>query len=165
MAKDKKVAKVITDGAVVTNRKARHDYTVLDVYEAGISLLGTEVKSLRMARASIVDAFATVDGHEVFLRGLHIGEYEMGSWTNHAPRRVRKLLLHKREIEKLQHRVHDSGISLVPLSLYFKDGKVKVELAVVQGKKSHDKRHDLAERDSRREMERAAGRYAKGRYA
>jgi len=146
---------------IASNRKARHDYTVLDTYEAGVVLMGTEVKSLRLGRASLVDAFATVDDGEVWLRNLHIPEYVQGTWTNHTPRRTRKLLLHRKEIERLIGKTKESGLSLVPLSMYFKDGKVKVELALAKGKKSYDKRQDLAKRDAEREISRAAGRAAK----
>ena len=146
---------------IVSNRKARHDYAILDTYEAGIALMGTEVKSLREGRASLVDAFATVDDGEVWLRNLHIPEYVMGTWTNHTPRRTRKLLLHKGEILRLIGKTKESGLSLVPLSMYFKDGKVKVELALARGKKSYDKRQALAKRDADREISRAAGRAAK----
>ncbi|KAA2262838.1 SsrA-binding protein SmpB [Solihabitans fulvus] len=149
---------------IASNRKARHDYTILDTYEAGVALVGTEVKSLRLGRASLVDAFATVDDGEVWLRSLHIAEYELGTWTNHAPRRNRKLLLHRAEIEKLIGKTREGGLSLVPLSMYFKDGKVKVELALAKGKKSYDKRQTLAKRDADREITRAAGRAAKGRH-
>jgi SsrA-binding protein len=149
---------------IVSNRKARHDYAILDTFEAGIALVGTEVKSLREGRASLTDAFATVDNGEVWLRNVHIPEYVQGTWTNHTPRRTRKLLLHKREILRLIGKSKESGLSLVPLSMYFKDGKVKVELALAKGKKSYDKRQDLAKRDAQREIVRAAGRAAKGRY-
>lgn len=149
--------------AIATNRRARHHYAVLDTVEAGVALVGTEVKSLRLGRASLVDSFATIDDGEVWLRGLHIGEYVLGTWTNHAPRRVRKLLLHRREIDKLDQRVRESGLSLVPLSMYFVDGRVKVELGLVRGKKTWDKRHDLATRDANREIERAFSRHIKGR--
>ena len=149
---------------IASNRKARHEYTILDTYEAGISLVGTEVKSLRLGRASLTDAFATVDGGEVWLRNLHIPEYVQGTWTNHTPRRTRKLLLHKGEILRLIGKTKEGGLALVPLSMYFKDGKVKVELALAKGKKSYDKRQDLAKRDAQREIERAAGRAAKGKW-
>jgi SsrA-binding protein len=149
--------------AIATNRKARHDYSIVDTYECGVVLMGTEVKSLRAGRASLVDAFATVDDGEVWLRGLHITEYEMGTWTNHEPRRNRKLLLHKAEILKLIGKTKESGLSLVPLSMYFKDGKVKVELALAKGKKTWDKRQALAKRDAERETNREFGRWAKGR--
>ncbi|MBM7772212.1 SsrA-binding protein [Actinokineospora baliensis] len=149
--------------AIVTNRKARHDYSIIDTYEAGVVLVGTEVKSLREGRASIVDAFATVDDGEVFLRNLFIPEYLQGTWTNHEPRRTRKLLLHRAEISKLIGKIKESGVSLVPLSMYFADGKVKVELALAKGKKAYDKRQDLAKRDANREIAKAVGRRAKGR--
>jgi len=147
---------------IVSNRKARHDYAILDTYEAGIMLQGTEVKSLRLGRASLVDAFATVDDGEIFLRNLHIPEYTQGSWTNHEPRRTRKLLLHKSEIERLIGKTREGGLTLVPLRMYFSDGKVKVELALARGKKSYDKRQDMAKRDAQREITRAVGRRAKG---
>jgi SsrA-binding protein len=147
--------------AIASNRKARHDYEILDTYEAGIVLVGTEVKSLRLGRASLVDSFATVDDGEVWLRGLHVAEYEQGTWTNHEPRRRRKLLLHRNEILKLIGKTKESGLSLVPLSMYFKDGKVKVELALAKGKRSYDKRQTLAKRDADREITRAVGRARK----
>jgi SsrA-binding protein len=148
---------------IASNRKARHDYTVLDTFEAGIVLTGTEVKSLRAGRASLVESYASVDEGEVWLRNVHIPEYTQGTWTNHAPRRSRKLLLHRKEILRLIGKTKESGLSLVPLSLYFKDGKVKVELALARGKKAHDKRQDIAKRDARREMAKAAGRAMKGK--
>jgi SsrA-binding protein len=147
---------------IASNRKARHDYTILDTYEAGIMLQGTEVKSLRLGRASLVDAFATVDDGEVFLRNVHIPEYTQGSWTNHEARRTRKLLLHRSEIERLIGKTREGGLTLVPLRLYFSDGKVKVELALAKGKKAYDKRNDLAKRDAQREIRRVMGRRAKG---
>jgi SsrA-binding protein len=147
---------------IASNRKARHDYAILDTYEAGIMLLGTEVKSLRLGRASLIDAFATVDDGEVFLRNLHIPEYTQGSWTNHEARRTRKLLLHRSEIERLIGKTREGGLTLVPLRMYFSDGKVKVELALARGKRVHDKRQDLAKRDAQREIARAVGRRAKG---
>ncbi|MCP2167911.1 SsrA-binding protein SmpB [Goodfellowiella coeruleoviolacea] len=149
---------------IVSNRRARHDYTILDTYEAGVALVGTEVKSLRAGRASLADAFATVDDGEVWLRGLHIPEYERGTWTNHEPRRTRKLLLHRKEILRLIGKTRESGLSLVPLSMYFKDGKVKVEIALAKGKKAYDKRQALARRDADREMAKVRGRALKGRY-
>ncbi|GAA4559570.1 SsrA-binding protein SmpB [Pseudonocardia xishanensis] len=148
---------------IAQNRRARHDYAVLEEFEAGVALMGTEVKSLRLGRASIVDAFATVDDGEVWLRGLHIPEYTHGSWTNHEPRRTRKLLLHKWEIERLIGKIREGGLTLVPMSLYFSDGKVKCELALAKGKKSYDKRQDLAKKDAERDIRRAFGRAAKGR--
>ena len=144
--------------AIATNRKARHNYSILDVYEAGIALVGTEVKSLRDGKAS----FATVDNGEIWLRGLHIPEYTQGSWTNHAPRRNRKLLLHKREIERLVGKTKEGSLTLVPLSMYFSDGKVKVELALAKGKQDFDKRQDLARRTAEREVTRELGRRIKG---
>jgi SsrA-binding protein len=147
---------------IAQNRKARHDYAVLDTYEAGVMLTGTEVKSLRLGRASLVDGFATIDDGEVFLRNVHIPEYEQGSWTNHEPRRVRKLLLHRAEIERLIGKTKESGLTLVPLSIYFSKGKVKVELALARGKRSYDKRQDLARKDADREVQRALGRRSKG---
>lgn len=147
---------------IATNRRARHNYTILDIYEAGIALVGTEVKSLREGKASLVDAFATVDDGEVWLRGLHIPEFSHGSWTNHAPRRTRKLLLHRREIERLVGKAREGNQTLVPLSMYFSDGKVKVELALAKGKQDYDKRQDLARRTAEREVTRELGRRVKG---
>ncbi|HTK67902.1 MAG TPA: SsrA-binding protein SmpB [Pseudonocardia sp.] len=147
---------------VVSNRKARHDYTILDTYEAGMVLMGTEVKSLRLGRASLTDAFASVEDGEVFLRNMYIPEYTMGSWTNHEPRRTRKLLLHRGEIERLIGKTREGGLTLVPLRVYFSGGKVKVEIALAQGKKSYDKRQALAKRDAQREVARTIGRRAKG---
>jgi SsrA-binding protein len=148
--------------AIATNRKARHNYTILDVFEAGLILVGTEVKSLRDGKASLVDAFATVDDGEIWLRGLHIPEYTQGSWTNHAPRRTRKLLLHRSEIERLIGKTREGSLTLVPLSMYFENGYVKVELALAKGKQAHDKRQDLAKRDMEREVTRELGRRVKG---
>jgi len=147
---------------IASNRKARHDYSVLDTYEAGVVLMGTEVKALREGRASLVDGFATIDDGEVWLQGVHIAEYAQGTWTNHAPRRKRKLLLHKAEIERLELRVKEGGLTLVPLQLYFSGSHVKVELALARGKRSYDKRQDLAKRDAQREIARALGRRVKG---
>ncbi|MBJ7341369.1 SsrA-binding protein SmpB [Mycolicibacterium sp.] len=147
---------------VATNRKARHNYSILETFEAGVALMGTEVKSLREGQASLADSFATVDDGEVWLRNLHIPEYHHGSWTNHAPRRNRKLLLHRTQIDNLIGRIRDGNLSLVPLSLYFTEGKVKVELALARGKQAHDKRQDLARRDADREVIRELGRRSKG---
>jgi SsrA-binding protein len=147
---------------VASNRKARHDYAILDVFEAGIALTGTEVKSLRAGRASLVDAFAQEKDGEIFLYGMHVPEYAQGTWTNHEPRRTRKLLLTRHEITRLIGKLKESGLTLVPLSLYFSDGWAKVELGLARGKKSYDKRQDLAKRDANREIARAAGRRAKG---
>ena len=148
---------------VASNRKARHDYTILDTYEAGVALTGTEVKSLRAGRASLIDAFAQISDGEAWLHGAHIPEYTHGNWTNHAPRRVRKLLLHRGEIDKLAGKIKEGGLTLVPLSLYFKDGKAKVEIALARGKKAYDKRQTLAERDAARDIAKAMGRHLKGR--
>jgi SsrA-binding protein len=147
---------------VASNRKARHDYAILDTYEAGLVLMGTEVKSLREGRASLVDGFALIENGEVFLHGVHIPEYTQGTWTNHAARRVRKLLLNRSEIERLIGKTREGGLTLVPLQLYFLDGRAKVEIALARGKKSYDKRQDLAERDANREITRAIGRRRKG---
>jgi SsrA-binding protein len=148
---------------IAQNRKARHDYTILDTYEAGLALTGTEVKSLRAGRASLVDGYATIKDGEVWLQGVHIPEYTQGTWTNHEPRRVRKLLLHREEINRLIGKIRESGLTLVPLQLYFRDGKVKIELALARGKRSYDKRQDMARRDAEREISRATGRRIKGR--
>ena len=147
---------------VAANKKARHDYFIEQTLEAGIVLSGTEVKSLRAGRASLVDGWATVSNNEIWLHGVHIPEYTQGTWTNHAPRRVRKLLLNRNEIDRLIRQTKEGGITLVPLSLYFKDGYAKVELALAKGKKSYDKRQTLAERDANRETARAMGRRNKG---
>jgi SsrA-binding protein len=140
---------------VATNRKARHDYHIEDVYEAGIVLTGTEVKSLRAGRASLVDGYATVERGEAWLENVHIPEYTQGTWTNHSTRRRRKLLLNRVEIDKLTGKIKESGFTLVPLSLYFKDGKAKVEIALAKGKKDYDKRHSLKEAQDKREAARA----------
>ncbi len=163
MAK-KAAAKPRGDGKqiVATNRKARHNFSIVEVYEAGVALVGTEVKSLREGHASLADAFATVDDGEVWLRNLHIPEYHHGSWTNHAPRRNRKLLLHRSQIDTLVGKLRDGNYTLVPLSLYFAGGKVKVEVALARGKQAHDKRQDLARRDAQREVVRELGRRVKG---
>ncbi|MCN0154153.1 SsrA-binding protein SmpB [Salinispora arenicola] len=147
---------------VASNRKARHDYSILDTYEAGMALTGTEVKSLRAGRASLVDAFAQERNGELYLHGMHIPEYVQGTWTNHEPRRTRKLLLNRTEIDRLIGKTRESGLTLVPLQVYFSDGWAKVEIGVAKGKKAYDKRQDLAKRDAQREMARAAGRRSKG---
>ena len=148
---------------VAQNKKARHDYELMDTYECGIVLTGTEVKSLRQGRCSLVDAYASVQDGEVWLIGAHIPEYTEGTWNNHAPRRTRKLLLHKLEIVKLIGKTKESGHALIPLSLYFKDGRAKVEIALAKGRKAHDKRQALAERQATREMQVEMGRAMKGR--
>jgi SsrA-binding protein len=140
---------------VARNRRARHDYHIEDVVEAGLVLTGTEVKSLRAGRASLTDGFGQITGGEVWLLGVHIPEYTHGTWTNHEPRRPRKLLLHRKEIDRLASKTAERGLTLIPLSLYFSNGKAKVELAVARGKRTYDKRQDLAQRDAAREIERA----------
>ena len=148
---------------IASNRKARHNYAVLEVFECGVVLTGTEVKSLREGAASMADAFATVDDGEIWLRNLHIAEYHHGTWTNHAPRRNRKLLLHRRQIDMLMGKIRDGNLTLVPLSMYFLDGKVKVELALARGKQAYDKRQDIARRDAQRDVIRELGRRTKGK--
>ncbi|MET3567253.1 SsrA-binding protein [Leifsonia sp. 98AMF] len=140
---------------VATNRRARHDYTIEDTFEAGLVLTGTEVKSLRMGRASLVDGYAFVDGGEAWLDAVHIPEYADGTWNNHAPRRKRKLLLHKAQILKIENKVKQGGYTIVPLSIYFNDGRAKVEIAVAKGKREYDKRQALRERQDQREAQRA----------
>lgn len=140
---------------VASNRKARHDYAIEDTVEAGVMLTGTEVKSLRAGRASLVDGYAVVIDGEMFLQNVHIPEYTQGTWTNHPARRTRKLLLHRAQIDKIDQRVREQGLTLVPLSLYFKDGRAKVELAVARGKRTYDKRQSLRERQDKRDVERA----------
>jgi SsrA-binding protein len=147
---------------VAQNKKARHDYHIEDTYEAGMVLQGTEVKSLRLGRASLVDGFVDIDGHEAWLHGVHIPEYTQGTWTNHPARRKRKLLLNRVEIDKIERRVNEKGLTVIPLALYFVDGRAKVEIGLAKGKKSWDKRHSLAERQATREVEQAIGRRAKG---
>ncbi|MEV0005473.1 SsrA-binding protein SmpB [Micromonospora sp. NPDC050980] len=148
---------------IASNKRARHDYDVLKTYEAGIVLAGTEVKSLREGRVSLVDAFAQERDGEIWLYGLHIAEYGFGTWTNHAPRRTRKLLLHRVEIARILEKLRDGGVTLVPLSIYFADGWAKVELGLARGRRSYDKRQALAERDAKREIAREMGRRLKGR--
>ncbi len=148
---------------VASNRKARHDYFVLDVVEAGLVLRGSEVKSLRAGQVQINDAYARVRNGEVWLEAMHIAPYQFATGTAaHVPDGPRKLLLHHNEIVRLEHRVNTERLALVPLSLYFLDGRAKVELALVQGKRKGDKRHSLAEKDAKREMERSLGRQRKG---
>jgi len=140
---------------IARNKKARHEYFIEDTWEAGIVLTGTEVKSLREGRASLVDGFAQIRDGELWMYNVHIPEYNQGTWNNHAPRRLRKLLLHKAEIQKLIGKTKESGLTLIPLELYFKDGKAKVELGLARGKKDYDKRQTLLERTMKREAERA----------
>ena len=147
---------------IAQNKKARHDYAIEDTYEAGLVLQGTEVKSRRMGRASLVDGFVDLDRGEAWLHGVHIPEYSQGTWTNHSARRKRKLLLHREEIDKIERRVNEKGLTVVPLALYFKDGRAKVEIALARGKKSWDKRQSIAERTAKREVEVEVGRRLKG---
>ena len=147
---------------IAQNRKARHDFTIEDTFEAGLVLVGTEVKSLRAGRASLVDGYALVESGEIWLRGVNIPEYNEGSWTNHAPTRARKLLLNRQEITKIENKLKESGLTLIPLSMYFLDGRAKVEIAVARGRKNYDKRHAIAEKDAKREAQRATGRRDKG---
>jgi SsrA-binding protein len=152
------VAAVQDKKIIARNRRARHDYHIEDTVEAGLMLTGTEVKSLRAGRASLTDGFGQVSDDEMWLHNVHIPVYEQGTWTNHEPRRIRKLLLHRKEIDRLATATRERGLTLVPLSLYFKDGRAKVELALARGKRTYDKRHDLAERDAAREVDRALRR-------
>lgn len=143
---------------IAQNKKARHDYLIEDTYEAGMVLTGTEVKSLRLGRASLVDGFAQIDGNEIWLHNVHIPEYSQGTWTNHAAKRRRKLLLHRVEIDKLRVKTQETGHTIIPLALYFKDGRAKVEIALAKGKKLYDKRQTLREKQDRRESDRAISR-------
>jgi SsrA-binding protein len=145
----------VADKLIADNRKARHDYQLLDRLEAGIVLTGTEVKSLRAGRVSLQQAYADVRGEEVWLVGAHIDEYEQGNVQNHEPARDRKLLLHRKEIASLIGKVRERGLTLVPTRMYWKNGRVKVELALARGKEQRDKRRDIAKRDAERQMERA----------
>ena len=139
---------------ITVNRKARHEYSILQTLEAGIVLVGTEVKSLRQGKANLVDSYAKINNGEVWLVNLHISEYVQGNINNHDPKRERKLLLNKSEIRKLSVKTKEKGLTLVPLRLYFKSGKVKVEIAVAKGKKVYDKRKDIAKKDFQRDQER-----------
>ncbi|MFC5801611.1 SsrA-binding protein SmpB [Streptomyces formicae] len=140
---------------IAQNKKARHDYHILDTYECGLVLMGTEVKSLRQGRASLADGFVQIDGHEAWLHNVHVPEYSQGTWTNHSARRKRKLLMHRAEIDKLESKSQETGHTIVPLALYFKDGRAKVEIALARGKKEYDKRQTLREKQDRRETDRA----------
>jgi SsrA-binding protein len=140
---------------IAQNKKARHDYLIIDTYECGLVLTGTEVKSLRQGRASLVDGFVQIDGHEAWLHHVHVPEYTQGTWTNHTARRKRKLLMHRAEIDKLESKSQESGHTIVPLALYFKDGRAKVEIALAKGKKEYDKRQTLREKQDLRETNRA----------
>ena len=147
---------------IAQNRKARHDYHIDDTLEAGLVLQGTEVKSLRAGRATLVDGFGEIHNGEAFLHGVHIPEYTEGTWTNHEPRRVRKMLLNRTEIDKWERKVNERGYTIVPLALYFKDGRAKVEIALARGKKTYDKRQSLAAKQADREKQQALGRRLKG---
>ena len=147
---------------IAQNRKARHDYTIEDTYEAGLVLVGTEVKSLRAGRASLVDGYALVEDVEIWLRGVNIPVYDEGSWTNHVPTRPRKLLLNRNEISKISNKMKESGLTIIPLSLYFSDGKAKVEIGIAKGRKNYDKRQAIAAKDAKREAAVATGRRNKG---
>ncbi|MFJ3977700.1 SsrA-binding protein SmpB [Streptomyces sp. NPDC090021] len=139
---------------IAQNKKARHDYAILDTYECGLVLTGTEVKSLRQGRASLVDGFVSVESGEAWLYNVHVPEYSQGTWTNHSARRKRKLLMHREEIDKLERKADESGHTIVPLSLYFKDGRAKVEIALARGKKEYDKRQTMREKQDTRETNR-----------
>src|ERR1044072_7132505 len=147
---------------IAQNKKARHDYHIEDTYEAGLVLQGTEVKSLRQGRASLVDGFVDIEGHEAWLHGGHIPEYSQGTWTNHSARRKRKLLLNRDELDKIERKVSEKGFTIVPVALYAKDGRPRVEIALAKGKKTWDKRQSLAARQADREKEQALGRRLKG---
>ena len=147
---------------IATNRRARHNYFIEETYEAGISLLGSEVKTLRGGKASLQDAYAMIKGNEIFLLGVHIPPYPQASMQNHDPTRMRKLLLHKDEIRRLIGKMNEKGLTLVPLRLYFKGNKVKAELALAKGKKAYDKRQSIAEREAKREMARRVGSRKRG---
>ncbi|MCJ0872291.1 SsrA-binding protein SmpB [Streptomyces sp. AP-93] len=139
---------------IAQNKKARHDYTIIDTYECGLVLTGTEVKSLRQGRASLVDGFVSVESGEAWLYNVHVPEYSQGTWTNHSARRKRKLLLHREEIDKLDSKTGETGNTIVPLALYFKDGRAKIEIALAKGKKEYDKRQALREKQDTRETNR-----------
>ncbi|MFH8790814.1 SsrA-binding protein SmpB [Streptomyces roseoverticillatus] len=140
---------------VAQNKKARYDYHILDTYECGMVLTGTEVKSLRQGRSSLADGFVQIDGGEAWLHNAHIPEYTQGTWTNHSARRKRKLLMHRAEIDKLDSKSQETGHTIVPLAIYFKEGRAKVEIALAKGKKEYDKRQTLREKQDTRESNRA----------
>lgn len=143
---------------IASNRKAKHDYFLEDQYEAGIALRGTEIKSVRARQVSLREAYINTDGYQAWLVNAHIAPYDPASKMNHDPRRIRKLLLHKREIKKLYEGVSQKGYTIIPISMYLKSGKAKVEIALARGKKHYDKRHEIAKRDADREISRAIGR-------
>ncbi len=152
------------DKPIATNRRARHDYEILETVEAGIALRGTEVKSLRQGQITFKDSYATIRNTEAWLVGCHISPYSHGTDANHDPERDRKLLLHRREIERLTGKIAERGLTLVPLRLYFKEGRAKVELGLARGKKLHDKRSALREREVRREMDKAVRASRRGEW-
>ena len=158
----KKKAAVDNNSTLATNRRARHDYTILDTLECGMVLVGTEIKSMREGKISLTDAFATIDDGEVYILNLHIPEYSQGTWTNHSPKRTRKLLLHRREIDKLMGQVRDGNKTLIPLKVYLKDGRAKCELGLAKGKQDYDKREAIKRRDQDRDITRELGRRVKG---
>jgi len=152
------------DRVVATNRRARHEYEILETLEAGLVLRGTEVKSLRDGEVNFKDSYATVRNGEAWLRGCHINPYSHGTDANHEPERDRKLLLHKREITRIMGKTAEKGLTVVPLKIYFKGGRIKIEIGLARGKKLHDKRATLRERETRREMEKAARAGRSGRW-
>jgi SsrA-binding protein len=160
MAKKRK--RKVDAGDVASNRRARHKYEILERFEAGIELRGSEVKSLRAGKAQIAEAYAAVDEGEVWLRGAYIPPYEPASMENHEPERPRKLLLHRREIERLLGKTQQRGLTLVPLRIYFKGSRAKLELALARGKEQRDRRRELRDRDQRREIDRALSERARG---
>jgi SsrA-binding protein len=148
---------------IAQNRKARHDYHIDETFEAGLVLTGTEVKSLRAGRATLADGYAVVMDGEIWLQGVHIAEYAQGTWTNHPPRRTRKLLLHRKEIERIGVATRESGVTVVPLAMYFKDGRAKIEIGLARGKRNYDKRQAIAKREADREAARAMAHRSRGR--
>jgi SsrA-binding protein len=148
---------------IATNRKARHDYHIEDTYEAGLVLTGTEIKSIRAGRVSLRDSFATIKEGELWLLNAHIAPYDQGTYANHEPRRPRKLLMHRREINRIAGKLLEKGFTLVPLRLYLKHNRAKVELGLARGKKQYDKRAALRQRETRREIDRAVARHWKGK--
>lgn len=144
---------------VTVNRKAKYNYFIEDTYEAGMVLLGTEVKSLRLGRANLKDSYARIKKGEVFVHQVHIGDYPFASYENHDPLRKRKLLLHKHEIKKLYGKVNEKGFSLIPLRVYFQNGKAKMTIAIAKGKRRHDKRETIRRRDENRDLDRAKKEY------
>ncbi len=147
---------------IAKNKRARHDYHVVDTVEAGVVLRGTEVKSVRLGKVQLVDSFARIEDDEVFVHSMHISPYEQGNRFNVEPRRRRKLLLHRSEIRRLHRQVREKGVTLIPLAVYLKGGRVKLEIGLCRGKRAYDKRRTIAERDAARDMERVMRRRARG---